>query len=140
MAKITASVFTSHVPAIGAALVMITYRAIVAAEETYLSTKFAGEYETYCRAVNRWLPNPRGIGATLRGASFNWHRVLLKETTSFYAWLAAAFVLNGKEHIGTSNLFGQLDFLLYAALLTAASLGFAAIRLLKHSGRLQLPA
>ncbi len=126
--------------AIGAVLAIVTYRAIVAAEEAYLGVKFGAAYDAYCRAVNRWLPDPRGLGATLSGASFNWRRVLLKETTSFYAWLLAAFVLDIIEHIGEPNLLGQPDFVLFASLLTVATLGFSAIRLLKSSGRLQLSA
>ena len=126
--------------AIGAALVVITYRAIVAAEEAFLRGKFGAEFDAYCGTVNRWLPNLRGLGATLQGSSFNWRRILLKETTSFYAWLVAAFVLDGVEHIGQANLLGQPDFVMFASLLAVATLGFAAIRLLKSSGRLQLQA
>jgi hypothetical protein len=66
--------------------------------------------------------------------------VLLKETTSFYAWLVAAFALDGIEHIGEPGVLSRPDFLMFLSTLAVATIGFATIRLLKSSGRLQLPA
>src|SRR5581483_667841 len=41
------------------------YIAIVAAEERFLSDKFGGAYDDYCRRVPRWLPDLRGLRDTL---------------------------------------------------------------------------
>jgi protein-S-isoprenylcysteine O-methyltransferase Ste14 len=104
------------------------YRAIVAAEETYLREKFGAEYEAYCRRVNRWLPDLRGIGRTVRGMTFNWRRVIIKEYASVYAWALVALALQADEVVVMSapaetgsrlSTLGLLFALATAAFLTA---------------------
>jgi protein-S-isoprenylcysteine O-methyltransferase Ste14 len=82
---------------IAGAFFVFAYKAIVAAEETYLREKFGAEYEDYCRRVNRWLPDLRGIGETMRGMTFNWRRVIIKEYASIYAWILVALALQADE-------------------------------------------
>jgi len=84
---------------IGLPLAIFVYRAIVAAEESYLSTRFGEEYASYCRRVNRWLPDLRGLGRTLAGLRFNRRRLVVKEYGTAYAWLTAAFILLARETI-----------------------------------------
>jgi protein-S-isoprenylcysteine O-methyltransferase Ste14 len=122
---------------IGVALVLVTYIAIVAAEEKFLRAKFGAEFDGYCRRVNRWLPNLRGIGATVESMRFNWKRVLLKESSSFYAWIVLACLLDAAE-LRFSNLIGSPSFLMFFALFLIGSLGYATIRFLKQSHRLRL--
>jgi protein-S-isoprenylcysteine O-methyltransferase Ste14 len=120
---------------VGGVLVVLTYIAIVAAEEQFLNATFGDAYAAYCRATNRWLPDPRGFRSTLRGMRFNWRRVLLKESSSFYGWIAAAFLLDGIE-----NRFSlaNMDFRMFSVLFAMATITFATIRLLKRTRRLQM--
>ncbi len=119
----------------GGALVVLTYIAIVAAEEKFLKNTFGSTYEAYCRATNRWVPDLRGFHRTLKGMQFNWRRVLLKESSSFYGWIAAAFLLDGIE-----NRFSlaYMDFQMFSVLFLAATIAFATIRLLKRTRQLQM--
>ncbi len=56
---------------IGGAFFLLSYRAIVAAEERYLKSQFGAAYEAYCRRVNRWWPASGRIGPAVAGMSFN---------------------------------------------------------------------
>lgn len=120
---------------VGGVLVALTYVAIVAAEERYLREKFGDGYEAYCRDTNRWFPDLRGLGATIASMKFNWRRVLLKESSSFYGWIAAVFVVGG---IKTEFSVGRPDFVLFAVLFAAGTVAFATIRVLKQTRRLHL--
>ena len=73
---------------------LIGYRAIVAAEETFLREKFGAAYDEYCRTTNRWIPDIRKAPAALEGMEFNWRRVLLREYGSWTAWIGTACVLS----------------------------------------------
>lgn len=79
--------------AIGLPFFLFAYRAIVAAEENYLRGKFGQEFDDYCARVNRFLPNPAGLGQTMRSMEFNWPRLIVKEYGSTFAWTAGALVL-----------------------------------------------
>jgi protein-S-isoprenylcysteine O-methyltransferase Ste14 len=74
-------------------LAAFAYAAIVAAEEHYLHDKFGAAYEAYCRDVPRWLPDLRGLGATLSAMTFNWRRVVVKEFGTPWGWISAIGVL-----------------------------------------------
>lgn len=120
---------------IGGVLIVLIYVAIVAAEENYLRAAFPGEYEAYCRATSRWVPDLRGLGDTLGNSRFHWRRVLLKESSSFYAWIVLAFLLSAiKGRFSPA----QTSFEMFLGLFVVATLGFATIRLLKRTRRLQL--
>lgn len=124
--------------ALGTGFVLISYAAVVAAEERYLRARFPGEYAEYCRRVNRWLPDPRGLGATLRGMRFNWRRVLVKEYSSATSFVVAICVLLGWEILAThpgEDVAARLWGLAAVAVLAGA--GAVAVRRLKKRGRLQ---
>lgn len=123
---------------VGAAVVVATYVAIVAAEERYLRAQFGADYDAYCRRVNRWVPVLNGLRATLRDSRFNWQRVLLKEFSSFYGWVSAAFAIEFASSWLAGDL-GEMDVVLYAAVFVVATLCFLAIRVAKAAGRLRLP-
>lgn len=72
-------------------LTLFAYVAIVAAEEAFLTRRFGDSYRDYCRRVPRWLPNLRGLGASLREAQFDRRRVMRQEYGSL--WIALAFPL-----------------------------------------------
>ena len=55
------------------------YLAITTAEEVYLRDKFGAAYDDYARRVNRFIPNPRGLRASLAEFSYDWRRALVKE-------------------------------------------------------------
>ncbi|MGQ0723320.1 MAG: methyltransferase family protein [Candidatus Eiseniibacteriota bacterium] len=81
------------VPAVG-----LTYLAIVAAEERFLAEKFGVRYDDYCRRVDRFRISLRGLGETLRGARFDWWRVLAKEYGQIFTWSLALVLLLALEH------------------------------------------
>lgn len=114
---------------------------IIEAEEEFLRGKFGAEYEDYCRRVNRFLPNLRGLRETVRGMSFDWRRVLRKEYGTTFAWLSAALAFIAAEHLTWHGLeeVGETLISLGAAWLVIALL-YATARWLKKSGRLASPA
>ena len=68
-------------------LVVLTYSAIVAAEEKYLSEKFGDAYAEYRRDVPRWLPRVRGLAQTLAHSRFHWRRLIVKEYGTPAGWI-----------------------------------------------------
>ena len=66
---------------------LFIYQAIVLAEENFLRGKFGPGFDDYCKKVNRWFPNLKGIGKTFRSMEFNWKRWILKEHTTQFIWL-----------------------------------------------------
>jgi protein-S-isoprenylcysteine O-methyltransferase Ste14 len=78
---------------VGVPFTLIGYRAIVAAEEAFLRTKFGAPYDEYCRTTNRWIPDFRKAPEALRDIPFNWRRVLIREYGSWTAWICTAGVM-----------------------------------------------
>lgn len=83
--------------AIAAPLGVFFYASIVASEEVYLRGRFGAAFDDYCRRVPRWIPDFRGLGATVAGMRFNAPRLVRKEYGSAYAWCAAAILLRVYE-------------------------------------------
>jgi hypothetical protein len=79
--------------AIGIPFFLLGYRAIVAAEETYLGRQYGEDYAAYCARVPRWWPRLAGVAAATEGMTFNWPRVIIKEYGSAAYWIAGALVL-----------------------------------------------
>jgi protein-S-isoprenylcysteine O-methyltransferase Ste14 len=82
---------------------LFTYTAIVAAEEAYLRRKFGAEYDAYCARVNRWLPDFRGLSASLRGMRFAWSRLVIKEYGTIGVFLGGAILLMAYETLRNSS-------------------------------------
>jgi protein-S-isoprenylcysteine O-methyltransferase Ste14 len=122
---------------VGLPLCIVALLSIVRAEEDFLRARFGTEYEAYCRNVNRFLPDIRGLGATLSRMRFDWRRVLRKEYGTTFAWVSAALVFIAVEQITWHGVTAS-----HAALLSmgggwlAVALCYAAVRWLKKSGRL----
>jgi protein-S-isoprenylcysteine O-methyltransferase Ste14 len=79
--------------AVGVPFFLFGYVSIVAAEERFLRGKFGEEFDAYCSRVPRWIPDFRGLGASLAGMRFNWARVVVKEYGSTAYWTAGAAAL-----------------------------------------------
>jgi protein-S-isoprenylcysteine O-methyltransferase Ste14 len=124
--------------ALGLPFFLLLYMAIVATEEAYLRGQFGEQYEDYCRQVNRWWPNFRGLRQTLASHTFRWRRLIVKEYGSTYAWIATALLLLAYEtltHFRYEQRPGYLNTL--AVLLLLATVGWGVARYLKLSGRLR---
>lgn len=116
------------------------YWTIIAAEENFLRNKFGGEFEEYCRRVNRLWPQFSGLGKTISGMHFNWRRLISAEYGSAYIWMAAIILVQLKnlwlrgEYHGSSQLVVGLW-----SLLGVVTLAYLFARYLKKSGMLQPP-
>ena len=91
---------------IGLPFILFAYLAIVSAEEEYLVGKFGNEYAEYCRRVNRFFPNPMGLGATFQSMEYRWQRVVVKEYALIFETLAGMALLLIKHdlmHTGYQN-------------------------------------
>ncbi|WP_193212998.1 methyltransferase family protein [Luteolibacter marinus] len=128
--------------AVGIPFFFIGYHFIISAEENFLRGKFGGQYDDYCRRVNRVIPRLGGIGATLGSMSFNWKRLVSAEYNSTFAWMIAvcASVLQNVWLSGSYSLSNPVVIAMWTgAGLTVA--GYIVARVLKKTGRLRvLPA
>lgn len=126
---------------VGGGFFLISYRAIVAAEERYLRGQFGADYDDYCRRVNRWLPSPAAIGPAIAGMSFNWRRVVIKEYGSFFSWAATALAVLAYQAVWRDGWPGAASALAWtAAAIAACVAGAGLVRALKKSGALRDPA
>lgn len=69
------------------------YGSIVAAEEVFLRAKFGPAFEDYARRVNRFVPNFRGLRASLQDFTYDWRLALTKEFGTVHATLLGLIVL-----------------------------------------------
>jgi protein-S-isoprenylcysteine O-methyltransferase Ste14 len=114
--------------------------AMVRAEETFLLGKFGGEFEAYCARVPRFLPDPRGLRATLRRFTFDWKRVLRKEYGTTFSWTTTAVLLLALERAEWQG-FAAARSVLGGLAVTWVGLAllWATVRWLKKHGRLASP-
>ena len=125
---------------LGGVFFVLSYAGIVAAEEAYLRRKFGPGYDAYMRAVPRWLPRFRGLRQSLSGVRFNWRRVVLKEYTSTYTWMAIAVVLLATETLVHHSYQERSTYLnLLWVCLALLTVGWGVARYLKKSRRLRVP-
>ena len=123
---------------LGGAFFLLSYRAIVAAEERFLGAKFGDAYRDYCRRVNRWLPDPRGFGGTLASMEFNWRRVVLKEYSSFTSWVVTVCLLLAWAALRNQGPESAAPRLLAVTVLALATLAAGLlVRTLKKRGILR---
>jgi protein-S-isoprenylcysteine O-methyltransferase Ste14 len=116
---------------------LFIYQAIVLAEENFLRGKFGNGFDEYCKKVNRWFPNFKGLGQTLNSMEFKWKRWILKEHTTQFIWLCGILIilllkypqLSGNDEYRRNFLLGIfLGFLLVV---------YALVRYLKKSGKMK---
>jgi protein-S-isoprenylcysteine O-methyltransferase Ste14 len=68
-------------------LFVIAYKAIVAAEEDFLRSKFGEAYDQYATEVPRWFPRFSVLQDAIGNGTFHWRRVLIKEFGTPYGWM-----------------------------------------------------
>lgn len=118
-------------------LAIFFYAAIVAAEESYLRSRFGEAYDAYCEKVPRWIPDFRGVRKTVAGMSFNWRRLVRKEYGSAYAWILAALLLRVWVVSTHAAYVEERPYLMWYLLpLGLATLGWATARFMKKQRRL----
>ena len=124
--------------AIGGLYFLISYHAIVAAEEAYLRANFGEAYVAYCRDVPRWWVRLSGFGATFGSMDFNWRRVVVKDYSTLDTAIIttlALLALQSVSHQGFETARGALITL--GAILIAVQIAALTIVILKKSGRLK---
>lgn len=84
---------------LGGAFFLFAYRAIVAAEETFLGEKFGAAYADYIARTNRWLPDWSRLPQATAGMEFNWARVVVKDYNTAAAWMLTLLVLLVHERL-----------------------------------------
>lgn len=108
------------------------YQAIILAEEGFLINKFAGQFLEYKDKVNSWIPNLNGISETIKGMTFKWKRVVLKEyNTTFLLVLTVAILLI--KAIYLQNGPGHLEYLgwLFIFIITPPTIVYTILRISK---------
>jgi protein-S-isoprenylcysteine O-methyltransferase Ste14 len=88
---------------IGGPFFVLSYVALVAAEEDYLRHKFGAEYEDYCRQVNRWIPNFADFRKSIEGMAFDWRRVIVKEYSSVFCWILGILAIELNEAVRSAD-------------------------------------
>ena len=113
------------------------YLSIVTAEESYLKNKFKAEYEEYAKRVNRFLPNFRGLGESLKEFRYDWKRALRKDYGTLFGTFAGIVIINVWKNYYIYG-FGakKNEIILLAILLVPVILFYAVVRYLKLNGRL----
>ena len=117
------------------------YLSIVVTEEHYLRGRFGAEYDAYCKRVNRFLPNFRGIRKSLAHFHYDWRKALRKDYGTFFGVLfgCLATALTKQYYFrGIPN--NRRAMLAPVALFTLLVLGYLVIRYLKKNNKLQSPA
>ncbi len=120
---------------IGSAIGWLVYRAIIAAEESFLLDRFGDEYRAYCRDVPRWLPAPVALLRVASGHRFDWAAVVLREYGTLMTTMAIALILLAIKAARAGTLGAWAPLLVALAGLTAIAYGVA--RFLKKSRRLK---
>jgi protein-S-isoprenylcysteine O-methyltransferase Ste14 len=118
-------------------LFLIFWQAIVLAEENYLRNKFGGQYNEYCKKVNRWLINFNGLGKTLRSMQFKWKRVIIREYNSTYIWMTGAVLILMKHFYLHKDQFDfKKNLPVFISILVLLLLLYLFARYLKKSRKL----
>ena len=118
-------------------LFLFIYQAIVLAEENFLRNKFGESFNDYCRRVNRWLPDFRGMGSTFSSMEFKWKRWILKEYNTQYVWLTGIVLVLLLKYPQVTGYDAAYRNLLLAILLPFLLLCYLLVRFLKKTGRMQ---
>ena len=122
---------------LGISFFLVSYSAIVLAEEEFLRQKFQDEYLEYCNRTGRWSFRLRGLGQTFSEMKFNWRRVLLKDYSTVMTWSIALAIILARKTVTLKGLNNSGTSLgcLFLVLILVLSTGLY-IRTLKKSGRL----
>lgn len=108
---------------VGLPFFFFAYACIIAAEENFLRGKFGEQYEDYCRRVPRLIPNLTGIGVTVNSMEFKWARLIVKEYSTAYWWMAGVTIMIAK------NCYFELGFEEGRQLILGLAVVFAVVTL-----------
>jgi protein-S-isoprenylcysteine O-methyltransferase Ste14 len=124
--------------ALVAALFAWIYLAITTAEEVYLREKFGAAYEDYASRVNRFVPNFRGIKASLAEFEYDWRRALVKEYNTLCFSLGIVLALLAWKIVYLDGYAGhETTVRLLCGGLIPLALLYGTVRYLKKTRRLQ---
>jgi len=115
---------------------LFVYQAIVLAEENFLRNKFGEKFIAYCKKVNRWIPDLRGIEKTFEGMHFKWRRWILKEYNTQYVWLTGITLILLFRYPELTGYDTELRNTLLAIILPVLLLLYLFVRYLKKSGKM----
>lgn len=121
--------------AIGIPFFAFLYWTIVLAEEDYLGAKFGQTYEQYCRRVNRFVPDLRGLRKTLSGSRYDWRQLIRKEYGTIFTTASVVLGLLAWESIifrGYAQARRELAVLAGAWIVVC--IGYAISRFMKKQG------
>jgi protein-S-isoprenylcysteine O-methyltransferase Ste14 len=123
--------------AVVALLFAVQYRAIIAAEESFLRDRFGPRFEEYRREVPRFWPKPRGrVGAAAQ--PWSWRRALRKEHNPFAAWATLAIALLASDQVirartgGASPSVAAYGLVPYLIALLALGVAWLCVKGWKH--------
>ena len=121
---------------VGIPLFIFLYVAIIKAEEHYLANKFGEEYAEYCRTVPSLVPNLSGIRETMKGMTFKWRRLIVKEYGTTYTWMVCMMALVMKnQYLQQDPRIGRTATLIGILFIAVTSL-YGTAWFLKKSRRL----
>ena len=115
---------------------LFVYQAIVLAEENFLRGKFGEKFNDYCKRVNRWVPDIRGIGKTFKGMHFKWKRWILKEYNTQYVWLTGITLILLFKYPELTNHNLRFRNTLLIGILSILLILYLFVRYLKKSGKM----
>ena len=122
---------------LGGTFFLVSYIAIVTAEESFLHQKFGIEFKQYSSKVNRWLVDLTGIRKTLHSMKFNWHRVIMKDYTTFLTWFLTVSLIISLERITHHGFADSLVYVMWVLAFTIPVLIMSlGVRIYKKHGRL----
>ena len=114
---------------------LFIYQCIVLAEENFLRGKFGQEFDDYCKKVNRWIPDFRGITTTFASMEFKWKRWLIKEYNTQFVWLSGIALILLFKYPQLTHDDSNLRNYLAIGLILLFAVYYFSIRYLKKSGK-----
>jgi protein-S-isoprenylcysteine O-methyltransferase Ste14 len=110
----------------------VVYYSLVKNEENFLQGQFGQEYDEYAAKVNRFIPNFKGIKASLKDYRYDWKKVVRKEYGTITFVLCGVIAMLIWKNI---ILFGYADrqrtILMLSACLIPVAIFYGTIRYLK---------
>ncbi len=120
---------------IGFAVALLSYKAIVTAEESFLRNKFGAEYQAYCDNVPRWTFRLNGVRDKLADYRFSWTRVLLKDYSTAYATVVTILGILVYERLSLPAYADTMyNFVFIGCAFIIATIAFIVIYILKKRG------
>jgi protein-S-isoprenylcysteine O-methyltransferase Ste14 len=124
----------------GIPVVILAYWCITLAEEQFLAGKFGATYAEYCARVNRFIPQMRGFRSSVQDMRFSWQRVIMREYSTTFGWIASALGLRALTLYSVEGSAAGGEMIVLAALLVPAVIAFSVARYLKKTRRLVDPS